>query len=148
MYRHLAHLGLGVAGAALATEAAHAQSPAPGIATYALVVGSNAGGPGQTALRYSEDDARRVAATLIELGGYTADAIDVVVHPTPETLRDHLGPLPGRSQPRTGTLAAILRQSRGRPGGHSPSPAARVTGCARRSRPLPALPPVRRSRPA
>jgi hypothetical protein len=96
MYRHLAHLGLGIASAALATRTAHAQTPAPGIATYALIVGSNAGGPGQNALRYAEDDARHVAATLIELGGYTADAIDVVVHPTPDTLRDHLGALAAR----------------------------------------------------
>src|SRR4051812_50159752 len=61
-----------------------------GVATYAIVVGSNAGGPGQTDLRYSEDDARRVGALLTELGGYKADQVDVVVHPTPEVLRDRL----------------------------------------------------------
>ena len=87
---------LSVAGAAFAAGAAHAQSSSPGVAMYAVVVGSNAGGPGQTALRFAEDDARRVAATLIELGGYSADAVDVVVHPTPAALREHLGQLASR----------------------------------------------------
>src|ERR1043166_4380010 len=67
--------------------------PSRGVAMYAVVVGSNAGGRGQTTLRYAEDDARRVAATLIELGGYPADAVDVVAHPTPAVLRDHLSQL-------------------------------------------------------
>jgi hypothetical protein len=80
----------------LAALAAHAEAPASTVAMYALVVGSNAGGAGQAALRYAEDDARRVAATLVELGGYTSDAIDIVVRPTPEVLRDHLGRLTAR----------------------------------------------------
>src|SRR5215470_135538 len=87
---------LSVAGVAFAAGAAHAQSSSPGVAMYAVVVGSNAGGPGQTALRFAEDDARRVAATLVELGGYTADTVDVVVHPTPAALREHLGQLAAR----------------------------------------------------
>jgi hypothetical protein len=85
-----------VAGLVCATAiAARADAPA-GVATYALVVGSNAGGPGQVALRYAEDDARRVAATLIELGGYPRDAVDVIAHPTPDVLRDRLGKLGAR----------------------------------------------------
>lgn len=83
-------LGLGLGCALAAAGAARAEPPAPEVAVYALIVGSNAGGPGQSALRYAEDDARRVAATLRELGGYTADRIDVVVHPTPAVLREHL----------------------------------------------------------
>jgi hypothetical protein len=94
MHRLLA-LSFGLA-CILATGGARAESQGPSVATYALIVGSNAGGPGQTALRYSEDDARRVAATLLELGGATADAIDVVVHPTPAVLRDHLDKLTAR----------------------------------------------------
>ena len=54
---------------------------------YAIVVGSNGGGPGQTDLRYAEDDARRVGQLLVELGGYTADRVDVVLHPSPDQLR-------------------------------------------------------------
>jgi uncharacterized caspase-like protein len=86
------------AGLACAVPAApaRADAPGPGISTYALIVGSNTGGPGQAALRYAEDDARRVAATLIELGGYPVDAVDVIVHPTPDALRDHLGALAAR----------------------------------------------------
>src|SRR5438034_1066477 len=81
---------------ALATAGAARGQPAPDIAGYALIVGSNAGGPGQATLRYAEDDAERVAATLRELGGYPRDAIDVVVHPTPAVLRDHLTRLGAR----------------------------------------------------
>jgi hypothetical protein len=60
------------------------------VATYAIVVGSNAGGPGQTDLRYSEDDARRMATVLTELGGYPADHVDLVVHPSPAVLLEHV----------------------------------------------------------
>jgi len=63
---------------------------APAIASYALVVGSNLAGPGQVALRYAEDDARRVGATLAEIGGYAPGAIDIVVRPTPDALRQRL----------------------------------------------------------
>jgi uncharacterized caspase-like protein len=57
------------------------------IATYAIVVGSNAAGPGQSELRYAEDDARRMGQLLVELGGYQAQHVDVVVRPTPDQLR-------------------------------------------------------------
>ena len=87
---------LSVAGVAFAVGAAHAQSASPGVAMYAVVVGSNAGGPGQTALRYAEDDARRVAATLVELGGYTADGVGVGCTTTSTALREHLGQLAAR----------------------------------------------------
>jgi hypothetical protein len=64
-----------------------------GIATYAIVVGSNSGGPGQTDLRYAEDDARRVGKLLTDLGGYQADHVDIVVHPTPDQLRARIAKL-------------------------------------------------------
>jgi hypothetical protein len=77
-----------------AAPAAHAGAPPdPAISTYALVVGSNSGGPGQVELHYAEDDARKVAAVLTELGGYAPDTVDVVVHPTPDVLRDRLAKL-------------------------------------------------------
>lgn len=63
------------------------------IATYAIVVGSNAGGPGQGELRYAEDDARRVGKLLTELGGYAPDQVDIVLHPTPDDLRNRIGKL-------------------------------------------------------
>jgi hypothetical protein len=68
----------------------------PAIASYALVVGSNRPGPGQAGLRYAEDDARRVGATLAEIGGYAAGAIDVLVRPTPDALRQRLDQLTRR----------------------------------------------------
>jgi hypothetical protein len=69
---------------------------APEIASYALVVGSNLPGPGQAELRYAEDDARRVAATLIEIGGYAPGAVDVLVRPSPDALRQRLDRLTRR----------------------------------------------------
>jgi len=66
---------------------AHAE---PGVAAHALVVGSNAGGPGQAELRYAEDDARRVGALLTELGGYAPASVEIVTHPTPASLRGSL----------------------------------------------------------
>jgi Caspase domain len=70
----------------------------PAFADYAIVVGSNSGGPGQVDLRYAEDDARRVAAVLTDLGGYTTEQVDVLVHPTPDQLREHLAKLADRVQ--------------------------------------------------
>src|SRR5438067_8789135 len=83
-----------LASIALAAGTAHADPS--GVATYALVVGSNAGGPGQLELRYAEDDARRVGALLEELGGYAHDSVDVVLHPTPDALRAGLDKLRAR----------------------------------------------------
>jgi len=83
-------LRLLVLAALLLPAVAHADD---GVATFALIVGSNAGGPGQTDLHYAEDDARRVAETLIELGGYAAGAVDILEHPTPDQVREHLSQL-------------------------------------------------------
>lgn len=83
--------------AAATAAAAPAAAPAPaGVASYALVVGSNQPGPGQTELRYAEDDARRIGAALTELGGYPAGAVDIVLGPTPELLRLRLDRLAQR----------------------------------------------------
>lgn len=75
-----------------AAGTAAAETPA-GVATYALVVGSNAGGPGQTDLRYAEEDARRMGRVLTELGGYPAAAVEVVVAPTPDRVRASIAAL-------------------------------------------------------
>jgi uncharacterized caspase-like protein len=85
MLRTLLFLSVWLAGAT-----AYADDP---IVTYAIVVGSNAGGPGQTDLRYAEDDARRVGLVLTDLGGYKADQVDIVVHPTPDELRARINKL-------------------------------------------------------
>jgi hypothetical protein len=49
--------------------------------TYALVVGSNMGGPGQASLRFAEDDARRFADVLLQLGHTSPDDVHVLLHP-------------------------------------------------------------------
>ncbi len=98
---HHALLGL-----CLLAGTAHAETPSPGVTTtataqpvsYALVLGSNLGGPGQVELRYAEDDAHRVGALLTELGGYTADHVEVVAHPTPAIVRNRLADLSVRVQ--------------------------------------------------
>jgi hypothetical protein len=74
---------------------AHADEPPT---TYALIVGANTGGPGQVELHFAEDDARRVGALLTELGGYAPANVDIVVHPTPDVLRDRLARLATRVQ--------------------------------------------------
>jgi hypothetical protein len=66
---------------------AAAQVPATAdVVSYAIVVGSNAGGPGQDGLRFAEDDARRVAEVLRDLGGYERDHVRMVLAPTPGRL--------------------------------------------------------------
>lgn len=70
---------------------------------YALLVGSNRGGAGQATLRYAEDDTRRVADVLTSLGGYRAEHVQRLLHPTAqellaalETVRAHVEPLSKR----------------------------------------------------
>jgi hypothetical protein len=68
----------------LATNA-RASAPAalagPGPHAYAIVVGSNAGGAGQQALRFAESDAEQIQAVLLEVGHFDADRITVLAHP-------------------------------------------------------------------
>jgi hypothetical protein len=52
----------------------------------ALVVGSNRPGPGQAPLGFAEDDARRVAEVLIELGGLAPQQVRVVLGPSRDEL--------------------------------------------------------------
>ncbi len=89
----------------VAPAVAHADEP---VATYALIVGSNAGGPGQADLHFAEDDARNVATVLGELGGVTPAAIDIIVHPTADAVRDRITKL----AERVAADATAGRQSR------------------------------------
>lgn len=72
--------------AVAALPAAARAAPDPDLDTYAIVVGSNPGGAGQTELRFAEDDARRVAEVLGELGGYDEHHIAIVLHPSPDAV--------------------------------------------------------------
>jgi hypothetical protein len=58
------------------------EPPATPPAAYALVVGSNAGGPGQKPLRYAESDAQRMAEVLVTLGGYDATRVTRLLAPS------------------------------------------------------------------
>lgn len=71
-------LSLTFALVALGAPAARAAEP---VTSFALVVGSNRPGPGQDALVFAEDDAREVADTLRELGGYDPARVEVVLAP-------------------------------------------------------------------
>ncbi|HEY4177641.1 MAG TPA: caspase family protein [Kofleriaceae bacterium] len=93
---------------ALASTASAQPAPAGEVTTFALVIGSNAGGPGQATLHYAEEDAKRVGSLLVELGGYAQDHVDTVLSPTPDELRKHLDAL----AKRVGAESAAGRRSR------------------------------------
>ena len=71
---------------ALAATLAPAAARADDVVGYALVVGSNRPGPGQTALAFAEDDAREVAEVLRDLGGFPAARVQVVLNPSAKAL--------------------------------------------------------------
>ncbi|HET8932640.1 MAG TPA: caspase family protein, partial [Polyangiales bacterium] len=75
-----------VAPAAFAEPARPAVQSAQGQG-YALLVGSNAGGPGQADLRYAEADTERVSDVLTALGGYPSEHVERLLHPTAAQLR-------------------------------------------------------------
>lgn len=69
------------AGLLLASPAA-AQTPSvPHPYAYGILVGTNEGGAGQTPLRYAEEDARRMAQVLRELGRYGNTDLRVLTKP-------------------------------------------------------------------
>jgi len=83
--RPLASALLAASVLASVTRPVRADGPAPPVAprphSYAVVIGSNAGGAGQGALRFAEDDAGRVAEVLRDLGHYAAADVHVLLHP-------------------------------------------------------------------
>lgn len=66
---------------ALEALPARAQAPAAPTASFALIVGSNAPGPGQQQLRYAEQDAAALAAVLRDVGGYPAANVVIALRP-------------------------------------------------------------------
>lgn len=67
--------------------------PQPTAHTYALLFASNAGGPGQQALRYAEDDARKVEDVLTSLAGYDPSRVRKVLAPSAAEMRAALATL-------------------------------------------------------
>src|SRR5579863_4986697 len=72
----------GTARAADAPKSAEAGHPH----SYALVVGTNEGGAGQARLRFAEDDARRVAEVLRDVGRVAPSDAQVLLHPDAASL--------------------------------------------------------------
>jgi hypothetical protein len=87
--RHFAVLVALLAGSAGIADANGADDPvrSPVLSgasppSLAVVVGTNHGGPGQTELRFAEDDARAVAAVLESLGRYEGGKVQLLIRPS------------------------------------------------------------------
>lgn len=52
----------------------------------ALILGNNEGNPGQIPLRYAEQDARNLQETLVQIGGFPADRVKLLLGKRPETV--------------------------------------------------------------
>jgi Caspase domain len=61
--------------------------------TYAVIVGSNPGGPGQSRLQYAERDAQQIAALMRELGRTPADNTRLLLSPRASEVRAALAAL-------------------------------------------------------
>jgi len=81
--------------AAFSATPAHAQAPA---ASFALIVGSNAPGPGQQRLRYAEQDAAAMATMLRDVGGYPATNVVTALGPDRAQLTSAVATLRERLQ--------------------------------------------------
>jgi hypothetical protein len=68
--------------AALLSLGAPAALAAEGPEAYALLVGSNRGGPGQAPLQYADDDAARVRDVLVDLGSFPPEHVRLVADPS------------------------------------------------------------------
>lgn len=68
---------------------------------FALVVGSNAPGPGQETLVWAEDDAREVAELLQELGGFEQGSVALVLRPSATKLMAEVAALEARVKAAT-----------------------------------------------
>src|SRR5206468_167163 len=77
-------------------------APVPPAASFALIVGSNAPGPGQQELRYAEQDAAAMTAVLREVGGYPAANVVTALRPDRAGLLTAIGALRERVQSHTG----------------------------------------------
>ena len=78
----LAAAALALSPPVLADEPPGTMATVPHPHAYGILVGTNLGGPGQTPLRFAEDDAARMAQVLRELGRYGGGDMRVLVRPT------------------------------------------------------------------
>jgi len=101
-------VGIVALGASTArAETARAAAPP---ASFALVIGSNAAGPGQQELRYAEHDAAEMAAVLREVGQYPAANVVTVLRPDRARMAAAIGAMRERLQQRAarGEQAQLL----------------------------------------
>jgi hypothetical protein len=70
------------------------------VARYALLIGHDDGRRDEQTLRYAEDDARRLAEVLVDLGGFAADRVTVLRAPTPDAVQGALIELNDRIRTR------------------------------------------------
>ncbi len=70
------------------------------VTRYAVVIGHNQGQPDEQPLRYAEDDARRLAEVLVDLGGFAAGNVAVLRGPTPDAVQAQLIDLNDRIRTR------------------------------------------------
>ena len=73
--------GLFASSVARADETSVTVPTTPHPYAYGILVGTNSGGPGQQPLRYAEDDARKMAQVLKELGRYGTSDLRVLIKP-------------------------------------------------------------------
>jgi hypothetical protein len=85
----------------LAMMPAHA-----GVKRYALLVGANAGWSQDQPLRYAQEDARRLAAVLTEMGDFPAEEVVLLEEPTTERIREELAR--AREHLRTGDEQSLF----------------------------------------
>jgi len=70
------------------------------VTRYAVVIGYNDGHKDEQTLRYAEDDARRLAEVLIDLGGFAAEHVTVLRGPTADAVQARLIDLNDRIRTR------------------------------------------------
>ncbi|MFL5305844.1 MAG: caspase domain-containing protein [Polyangia bacterium] len=89
---------------------AGAQVPPAPAASFALIIGSNAPGPGQQELRYAERDAAEMTAVLREVGRYPAANVVTAIRPDRAGLLAVIAALRDRLQQHTarGEQAQLL----------------------------------------
>jgi hypothetical protein len=84
-------------------RAAHAEA-----ARYALVVGHDEGHRDEQSLRYAEDDARRLAEVLVDLGGFAADNVTVLRGPSPDAVQGALIGINDRIRTRNAPAVLVV----------------------------------------
>ena len=100
-----------------------AAATAPGMA---VIIGTNKGGPGQSDLKFAEDDARGVAELLTSIGRYRAGDIDLLLRPSLRDVERALDRLAARAQAarqRGGDVQALFYYS-----GHARANALNLAG--------------------